>query len=375
VTAHTLPLFLGVEVLAFDELPPVALDMVAEVSLPSTILGVPRPKFFLLSRSNTASFRAVNALLRQGIRVWQAPEKFLAGDSLWPAGTFLIEGGKKAKKIAELLRREELTRSVHGNPGTITLRGVTARPVAVWQDLRVPRIALYESWMANIDAGWTRWVLEEYGFAYQALANEGLQSESLRNSCDVIIFPDQNANGIVNGYSASEMPAPYAGGIGESGIRNVRQFVEQGGILITLNSASEFAIKYLQLPIEDATLNLTRQQFSAPGSVLRVQAEVLHPLAWGAQLEEAIFFHESPAFRWREGPDFAGRAILKYPAKELLLSGLLEGEKELAEHAALVEVPYGKGRVILFGCRPQFRAQFRAGYKFLFNAVFRAAAS
>ncbi|MGH7491336.1 MAG: M14 family zinc carboxypeptidase [bacterium] len=375
VTAHTLPLYLGVEVLAVDEPPQVALDLVDEISAPATIVGAPRQNFFALSRSNTASFRAVNALLRKGVRIWCAQEKFFGADSSWPAGTFVIAGGKQANLIAEMLHRQELTRSVHGNPGTIALYGFHEAPGVPLQRVRAPRIGIYQSWTANIDAGWTRWVLEEYGFEYHAVTNDRFQSESLRNSCDVIIFPDQNANAIVNGYAPSEMPAPYAGGIGESGVRNLRRFVEKGGTLIALNAACELAIKYLPLQLEDVTPSLPRQQFSAPGSILRVQAEVSHPLAWGARTEEAIFFLESPVFRWPAGAAFKGRAILSYPAEELLLSGWLEGGKELAGHAALVETPYGKGRVILFGCRPQFRAQFRNGYKFLFNAVHLAAAS
>ncbi len=366
VTAHTLPLFLGVEIFSLATLPPIALDLLAEVDLSATITGESRPKFFALARSNTASFRAVNALLRRGLRVWSAPQAFVEADSLWPAGTFLIEGGKRVRVLQNLLHRGDLTRSLHGNPGTLTLHGLKNKPRGA-QIMQAPRLGLYKSWMATIDEGWTRWILEEYGFDYRTLANADLHSESLRNSFDVIIFPDQNANAIVNGYTATEMPAPYAGGIGESGVRQLQRFVARGGTLIALNGASEFALKHFQLKIEDAVSGLPRLQLSAPGAVLRVQVDPAHPLAFGARAEEAIFYFESPAFRVQEG-----KAVLWYPVKDLLLSGWLEGEKNLAEHAALVAAQYGKGRIILFGCRPQFRAQFRAGYKFLFNALFWA---
>ncbi len=370
VTAHTLPLFLGVEIFSVEELPPVTLELLAEVAMPSIITGETGAKVFALPRSNTAAYRAVNALLRQGFRVTSAQQEFTDGDSLWPAGTFLIEGGKHTSKLKAMLHRGELTTSVHGNPGVIALHGLKSTPPgAAPYRVQKPRLGVYKSWMANMDEGWTRWVLEEYDFEFQALTNDHLQLESLRNSYDVLIFPDQNATGIVNGYSAQDMPAPFAGGIGESGIASLRRFVETGGTLIALNAASEFAIKHFQLKLEEVTANVPRHQFSAPGAVLRVQADLSHPLAWGAQHDEAIFFLESPAFRVQQG-----RAVLTYPSAGLLLSGWLEGEKNLAQHAALVEATYGKGRIILFGCRPQFRAQFRAGYKFLFNAVFRAAA-
>ena len=357
-----------------EKLPAVALELLAEAAMPSTLAGEPGAKIFALPRSNTASYRAVNALLRQGFRVASARQEFAEGDSLWPAGTFLIEVGKHSAKLKEMLRRGELTTSRHGNPGVVVLYGLKGTPrAAAPEPVHQPRIGVYKSWMASMDEGWTRWVLEEYGFEFQALTNDHLQLESLRNSYDVLIFPDQNAAGIVNGYSAQDMPAPFAGGIGENGIANLRRFVATGGTLIALNAASEFAIKYFQLNLTEATANVPRLQFSAPGSVLRVQADLAHPLAWGAEKEEAVFFLDSPAFRLPEGPASQMRAILTYPAGGLLLSGWLEGEKTLAGNAALVEASYSKGRLILFGCRPQFRAQFRSGYKFLFNALLRAA--
>lgn len=374
VTAHTLPLFLGVQVFPLELLPPVELELLDSIALPSTISGASGAKYFILARNNTASFRAANALLHRGIRLWTAAEAFVAGDSTWPAGTFLVEGGKHAQEIKEMLRRGELTRSRHGNPGTLALHGLPQKPGCRLQRVRAPRIGLYKSWQASIDEGWTRWVLEEYGFFYRTLANETLHSESLRNSHDVIIFPDQNLNGIMNGHPAGSMPAPYAGGLGETAVENVRDFVESGGTLIVLNSASAFALEYFQLKLEEITAGLPRQQFNAPGSVLRVEADITHPLAWGAQREEAVFFLDSPVFQLQEGAGFHGRAVLTYPPGNLLLSGWLEGEKKLAGGAALVEAHYGSGRIILFGCRPQFRAQFRAGYKFFFNALLLAAA-
>ncbi len=365
VTAHTLPLFLGVEVFAAEKLPKTDLELLHEVGL---ILNKPselRGDYLTLSRSNNGSYRAVNLLLRKGVPVFSAEQEFDEESTTWPVGTFIVEAARHRAAVEELLRNPERLTSAHDNPSAVEWRTLKRNPNVKQKAVQPQRLGLYKSAISNMDEGWTRFVLEDYGFDYHSVANAALRAESLRKSYDVIIFPDQNADELENGFAEKEMPAEYVGGLGETGVRNLRRFVEEGGTIVALNEATEFFIKKFWLRVENVVAKVERTNFSAPGSALRVIAQTSHPLAYGAQREEAIFFVDSPAFRAHEG-----QAILIYPPADILLSGWLIGESNIAERAALVEAPIGKGRIILYGFRSQFRAQFRASYKFLFNALY-----
>src|SRR5262245_23940119 len=96
--------------------------------------------------------------------------------------------------------------------------------------IKAPRIGMYDTWNGgNMDEGWTRWVLEQYGFASTRLHNADVKAGNLRQKYDAIIFPDQGVASIVNGNTASTTRAEYRGGIGDDGVAALRAFVTDGG--------------------------------------------------------------------------------------------------------------------------------------------------
>ncbi len=88
-----------------------------------------------------------------------------------------------------------------------------------------------------------------------------------------------------------------------------------------------------------------------------------HPLALGLPEAIAVWSEASPAWESSEA------SPARYPGSGVLASGWLLGEKYLANRAALVDAPLGSGRVILFGMRPQYRAQSYQTFKLFFNAL------
>jgi hypothetical protein len=158
-------------------------------------------------------------------------------------------------------------------------------------------------------------------------------------------------------------------------VKNLRYFVETGGTLIFLNRASNFAIEQFKLPLRNVVGGLPRTDFYVPGSILRIKLDTSNPLTAGMPEETIAWAEDSPVFEVTNDPEATVPAanvhvIASYPAdKDPLLSGWLLGGELIKGKAALVEVTMGKGRVILFGFRPQYRAQSRATYPLFFNAL------
>jgi hypothetical protein len=263
-----------------------------------------------------------------------------------------------------------------GNPSVDTTR------------LKAPRVALYQSWTASMDEGWTRWLFEQFEFPFENVHDADIRAGELRNRFDVLVIPSMRTSAIVEGHRKGTMPPQYVGGITENGVRNIKTFVEEGGTLVTLNSGCLFAIDKLGLPVSDALKDLRPPgrrdpqpetpgppKFACPGSLIRMEFDVKHPVTYGMPEEAPALFSRSPAFKINASFDGneAPVAIAKYPKGELLVSGYLLGGKYLNNHASAVEVPLGEGQVILLGFGVQSRAQPHGTFKLLFNSLFYSA--
>ena len=235
----------------------------------------------------------------------------------------------------------------------------------------------------NMDEGWTRLVLEQFGFPYQTVKDDDIKAGDLNQRLDVIILPSDTTDMVVGNQTEEDesdeeeskefdVPPEYRSGIGKEGVKAIKQFVEGGGTLLALNEACEFAIEKLDLQVNNTLRGKSSQTFFCPGSTLKVSVDTNHPLGYGMSDETLVLFWHSPAFEIQHSR-FSERyeLVVEYPEKDILQSGWLVGEDQLAEHAAMVSAQYGSGRVILFGFQPQFRAQTRGTFKLFFNALLK----
>ncbi|HEX8456667.1 MAG TPA: M14 family zinc carboxypeptidase [Pyrinomonadaceae bacterium] len=346
--------------------------------------------------------RLIRILQRGGVEVDYA-SGFTLGGVKYPSGTAVIKMeqpyGAFAKALLETQRYPDL-RDEQGHPispydvtaHTLSLlMGVEARAVnapfkytrlsaRIFKDASTTRpasnvrLALYRSHVPSMDEGWTRWTLEQNNIAYASLEDAQVRAGNLRAKFDAILLPDHSPRALLEGHRTGTMPEELTGGLGAEGVRALREFVEAGGTLICLNRASDFAIAQLKLPVRDVTEGLKETEFYVPGSILRTELDTAHPVAQGMPRESIAWAEDSPVFELTDAKESARvRVVARYPATgNPLLSGWLLGAERIRGKAALVEVSQGRGRIYLFGFRPQYRAQSLATYPLLFNAIRQA---
>jgi hypothetical protein len=236
--------------------------------------------------------------------------------------------------------------------------------------VKAARIGLYRSWNANMDEGWTRWILEQYQFPFTSLYNGDIIGGRLREKYDVIVMPDSQSRAIMEGHRPGTVPDRYAGGIGEDGVDALRDFVTEGGTLVAFNNASMFAVEQFNLPVTNALAGLSQTDFLCTGSLLTVHVEdSKNALTAGLLPDPVVMFERGPAFDTK--PDFKGTVLARYPKdRNPLASGYLVGPAKIQGKAAALSVEYGKGHVVLLGFRPQWRGQSQGAYKFFMNAFY-----
>jgi hypothetical protein len=252
--------------------------------------------------------------------------------------------------------------------------------------LKAARVGLYKSYVASIDEGWTRFLLEQYQFNVKNIENKEVKAGNLNAAYDVIIVPDSTREIIVEGRQSregytEEFPPEYVGGVGKEGLRALRDFVDKGGTLITLARASEIVMgEEFNLPVRNTLAGATERgrgvqtaDFNIPGSLLRVYVDTNHPVGYGMPTEIAAFYDGPIAFQTSAPtPDVQRSVIAWYPddAKDILISGYAHGAERLERKAAVVSFTRGKGKIVMFGFRVQHRAQTEGTFQMLFNAIY-----
>lgn len=229
------------------------------------------------------------------------------------------------------------------------------------------RVGIYKGSMGNMDEGWTRFVFDTFNVPYSPIRDGDMRQGALHSKLDALVFPSQAAVQIINGNAAGTLPAEYTGGISEAGVKNLKEFVNDGGMMICFDNACDMAIKEFNLPLRNTLEGVRSSEFYCPGSIVALEVDNKHPVA--AMLPNTLpaYFINSSAFT--AAADANVRVIARYAKENVLLSGWLLGEDKLRGQIALAEVSVGKGRIVLFAFRPQHRGQSWATLPLIWNAL------
>jgi zinc carboxypeptidase len=314
------------------------------------------------------SFRAVNLLLDKGITIRRVSQAVAAG---LRQGDFVVSGAADA--VVEDVARQT---------------GVAFSPLAIdvtrtSYQLKRLRIGMYQRYYGgNMDEGWTRWLIEQWGFPYKSLMDAEIKAGNLLSKYDVIILPADRvemmtgerrgeAAGRGSGNRPAEYPPEYRSGFGQEGVAALRAFVEKGGTLVTFAEAGDFAIQKFELPLRNVLANRPSKEFWSPGSTLRARIDNTNPLAYGMPTEGlVVFLANNQAYEVLPTPyNERVERIVTFAERDILQSGWLLGEDALARKSAMVSVEVGQGKVALIGFRAQHRAQTHGAFKLVFNAL------
>ncbi|HKY33479.1 MAG TPA: M14 family zinc carboxypeptidase [Candidatus Polarisedimenticolia bacterium] len=396
--AWTLPLLYGVEGERVDD--PSLLEapmerVVSPVAYPGRVEGT-GPVWLL---EDTGQTSLLTARVRLGdADVQAAEEPFASGGAQYPAGSWIVSGGPAVRGRVEAAASEL---GLH-------FSSAPAAPGVPKHALNLPRLAVYHTWIATQDAGWVRYTLDQAGMPYTYINDDDVRKGGLRRRFDVILMPDTwgELRDMIHGIDPRLGPLAYTrtdafpshgipdaseditGGMGFAGMENLRLFLEEGGLFLALGDAGI-------LPIEGGLARDVSRYRSAklftPGSELRARfRRPGHPIAYGYSETPGIFRGNGALFDVKEKD--AGMVVMQFgtvvpkpygeeekprePGKEekpepLCISGLVKGEEDLAGKPAILDIPAGKGRVVVFAFNPLHRflnhSDFRLAYNVLLN--------
>jgi len=393
VTAQTLPLLFGVTAVPVNDRVTVT---TSKVDVAKPIAGrfekSSSANGYLIADKTNSSLYALFDLLSKGVQVYR-----LTGTGSEPGTIYIPQQQDIDAKLEAIAEKFP-----------IDIHAAGTAPTGTALLVHLPRIGLYQSWIPSMDEGWTRWIFDQNSIPYTRLVDADIRKGDLSQHFDVVLIPDNSASAITSGRrdfgrentaapttknggnrndgqrkdsvakvqeehaSASDdserrpkTPPEFNGGLGEAGLESLKTFTESGGTIITLNKASEVYTEKDGGRIVNALDGVDRKAFFIPGSILQVAVDPTNPIAFGSTSTVPIFYENGPTFKVNGD----ARSIAFFNTDKPLLSGWILGGQFLKGTSVIAEEPVGQGRIVLFGFRPQYRAQSEVTYKFLFNAL------
>jgi Zinc carboxypeptidase len=397
----SLPIHFGLEAKKIDDakIMEVALTPIqTDVQVTGNINGA--GPVYLLKDTGQEGLLALRARLA-AFRIEIAEKAFKSGDKDFPAGSWILS---EQRGLADALKRA-------ASELAVDFESAPAAPDVPRHESPVPRLAVWHTWADTEAVGWIRYVFDREKVSYSYIRDEDIRAGGLRDKFDIIIFGhnyldlQEQIQGIdkkfgpmaftkTKDYPSLGVPdasEDITGGIGWTGMMNLENYLQAGGVLITLGNGSALALE------GGLVREVFRRQMAlfTPGSELKVKfLKPDHPLAYGFPEVTSVFRTWMPVYdiarsersgvvlQWgtklrkedREEEPQAGKPdetkdAAKKDEVKMLVSGAIKGEDDLEGRPAILDLPAGKGRVIAFNFNPIHRDLNRSDYRMLWNAL------
>jgi hypothetical protein len=298
----------------------------------------------------------------------------------FPAGSFVITPPADLTAVRTAVQELGLTAVAFGTTPSVPMH-----------DADLPRVAIYSSWTGTQEIGWVRYTFDRFGVPFDLIYKERVRKGNLRTDYDVIVMPTQTLTRQSVFQPPAARPVPYqkdpkykflgmygespdiTGGMGGEGVDAFAKFLDAGGTLVTMGTASRFPADLGLARTVDGSAT-TSANFYAPRPL--VNAEVLrpdHPVFYGYtdKLLPIKYIQGQPLLSVAD----ADRAtvLARYVGGDgAVLSGLMRGADEIRERPMAIDVPggfTGRGRVIMFANNPIYRWQNHGEFNMVFNAL------
>jgi hypothetical protein len=406
--------------------------------------GVQGSGAVLAIQNNAAPELGTLRFLLKDVAIEASETPFTVGSTTFNAGTFLLPESARARVDAAAKQLG------------LTAAALAEMPKIAHHTLATPRLAVLHTWQSAQNEGWYRLAFDKLKIPYSYISDQVVRDTAdLRARFDVILFPPvgggDNPGAIVNGLPWWNQPLPWKkteitpnlgtpdstddmrGGMSFIGVEHLRQFVQQGGLLITVMDTTAVPIGF---GITQGVGTLPPRNLHARGVVLNAQfLGTNSPIAYGYGPKLSVYFNDGPLYRvtYRAGqfgpgggtadephratgrgnpdsPDipqarpyeqplpeirpkpweapylskdidesalkfiipeqYRPRVVMRFAdARDLLYSGQLSGAGELAGRPAVIDVPVAKGHVVMFAINPVWRGETQGSYALLLNAM------
>jgi len=359
--------------------------------------------------------------------------------------------GKKFNRGSFIIRKvnESDLRKAADDLG-IPVYAVSSAPSVKTHPSRAPRVAIMHTWFTTQDEGWYRIGFDQLQVPFTYISTQDLAKETnLKSKYDVIVFGPAGRNplAIINGAPMYGNPIPWKKtsltpnlgsidetddmrpGMGWDGLQNLIKFVKDGGLFITVDDSTDFAV---QLGLTAGVTLSRSSRLRAVGDILRTKTvDAASPIVYGYGDSLAMYCSNGPIFGVNNGlgggrrgggqqratgrgtpddpdtpqgrppaelpdppprvdpwqvapvtdeqrrnavglipPALRPRVVVRYAdSRELFISGLLDGGDEIAQRPAVIDAPTGNGHVLLFSTNPFWRGQTKGSYMLVFNAI------